>query len=259
MSERVILTVENGIARARLNRADKRNALDLEMFEAIVATQRQVRAEPGVRVVILEAAGEDFSSGLDLKSVMFSRRAMIRLGWKWLPWKPNLAQQAGVGWRRLSVPVIACVQGRCWGGGLQIALGADFRIVHPGASFSMMEGKWGLIPDMGGTLALRDLMPRDQAMRLAMTADILDAGLALKLGLVTAISTDPGQAATQLATLLLDRSPSAVTAVKRLYSKSWNSSEGVTLARETFYQFRTMSQRGKNAATDRQQSGKNTL
>jgi len=155
MSDRIAIKLENGIARVRLTRADKRNALDLKMFKAIAAAQREVRAQPGVRAVILEGDGEDFCSGLDVKSMMSDRTGMLRLLWKWLPWRTNLAQQVSVGWRRLPVPVIAAIQGRCWGGGLQIALGADFRIAHPNTSLSMREGKWGLSPDMGGTLALR--------------------------------------------------------------------------------------------------------
>ncbi|MGH8035460.1 MAG: enoyl-CoA hydratase-related protein, partial [Lysobacterales bacterium] len=174
MTERIIISVDKNIACVRLNRADKRNALDLEMFRAIAGAQRKIRAQGGLRAVILEGDGEDFCSGLDVKSMMTNRSGMLRLLWKWLPWQANLAQQVSVGWRRLPIPVIAVIQGRCWGGGLQIALGADFRIAHPATSLSIMEGRWGLIPDMGGTLALRELCARDQALRLAMTAETLD-------------------------------------------------------------------------------------
>jgi enoyl-CoA hydratase/carnithine racemase len=232
MSERVILNVKTGIARVRLNRADKHNALDLEMYESIAATQKKLRTQRGLRVVILEAAGEDFCSGLDVKSMVSNRRAAIRLLWKWLPWKANLAQQVSVGWRRLPVPVIAAIQGRCWGGGLQIALGADIRIAHPAATLSVMEGKWGLIPDMGGTLALRELLQRDQAMQT--------------------ISPDVAQAAWQLAATLCERSPDALTAVKRLYRKSWHGSEGAALARETLYQWRVLAGKNQRIAVRRQ-------
>jgi len=253
VSARVKLTVDRGIARVRLDRADKRNALDLAMYQGIAAAQKSLRADPAVRVVILEAAGEDFCSGLDVKSMMSNRRAMLRLGWKWLPWRTNLAQQVSVGWRRLTVPVIAAIHGRCWGGGLQIALGADFRIAHPAASLSVMEGKWGLIPDMGGTLALRELLGRDQAMRLAMTAEILDASAALGLGLLTTVTADIDREAMQLASVLSKRSPDAVAAVKRLYRKSWNGSEGAALARETYYQGRILAGENHRIAVRRQQ------
>jgi enoyl-CoA hydratase/carnithine racemase len=256
MHKRVILTVENGLARVRLNRAHKRNALDLKMFQAIAAIQKQLKNTQAIRVVILEADGVDFCSGLDVKSAMASRSTMIRLGWKWLPWKPNLAQQASLGWRRLSVPVIAAIKGRCWGGGLQIALGADFRVAEPGASFSIMEGKWGLIPDMGGTLALRELLPRDQATWLAMTAEVFDAPKARELGLVTSVSADADQAAMELATRLLKCSPDAIAAVKRLYRKSWNGSEGVALARETFYQWQVLRGGAHREAVRQQRSQK---
>ena len=253
MTDRVLVTIDKGIAEVRLNRADKRNALDLDMFRAIVAAQKTVRKMQGLRAVVLCADGEDFCSGLDVKSLMASRRGMVTLLWKWWPWGANLAQETGTGWRRLRVPVIAAIQGRCWGGGLQIALGADYRFAHPGASLSIMEGKWGLIPDMGGTLAFRELMPRDRAMRLAMTAEVLDVQAAQDLGLVSEISAEPLPAAHQLAVSLAERSPDAVNAVKRLYRKSWNGSEGLALLRETAYQWKILAGANQRIAVRRQQ------
>lgn len=252
MTERVLVTIDGGIAEVQLNRADKRNALDLDMFRAIVAAQKTVRKVRGLRAVVLCADGEDFCSGLDVKSLMSSRGGMIRLMWKWWPWGANLAQETSTGWRRLPVPVIAAIQGRCWGGGLQIALGADYRFAHPSASLSIMEGKWGLIPDMGGTLAFRELMPRDQAMRLAMTAEVLDAHAAQKLGLVSEISDEPLPCARQLAVTLAGRSPDAVRAVKRLFRKSWQGSEGAALARETAYQWKVIAGANQSIAVRRQ-------
>jgi enoyl-CoA hydratase/carnithine racemase len=252
MTPRVAVTFESGVAFVRLNRADKRNALDLPMFQSIAAAQRQVRHQSGIRAVILQGEGEDFCTGLDVAGMMSNRKAMVRLLWKWLPWRANLAQQVSVGWRRLNVPVIAVIHGRCWGGGMQIALGADFRIAHPDASFSVMEGKWGLIPDMGGTLALRELMQRDQAVRIAMTAETLAAGAALQLGLVTELNAEPGTSARQLAHQLSQRSPDAVAAVKRLYRKSWAGSEGAALARETLYQWRILAGANQRISVQRQ-------
>lgn len=236
MPERISLEVEKGIARVRLNRPEKRNALDLAMFEALARVQRQLAGTRDLRAVVLCGAGVDFCSGLDVKAAMHDRRGMLRLLWKWLPWQANLAQRAGIGWRRLAVPVIAAIHGRCWGGGLQIALGADFRVAAPDASLSVMESKWGLIPDMGGTLALRELLGRDQAMKLAMTAEVIDGERALQLGLVTELDREPLAFALRFAGDLGSRPAAAVNGVKRLYRKSWGGSQGAALARETLYQ-----------------------
>jgi len=206
--------------------------------------------------VILSGAGAGFCSGLDVKSMMKNRSSMVRLLWKWLPCRPNLAQRVSVGWRRLGVPVIAAIHGRCWGGGLQIALGADYRFAHPAASLSVMEGKWGLIPDMGGTLALREITNRDHAMRLAMTAEELTAATALKMGLVSELADDPLQAAASLPEQLLGRSPHAIAGVKRLHRKSWSGCEGLALARETGYQLKILAGKNQSIAVRRQRGDK---
>jgi enoyl-CoA hydratase/carnithine racemase len=251
-AKRVELQVANRIARVVLNRPEKHNALDLAMFEAICAAQKQVARQSGLRAVIISGAGMDFCTGLDVKSVMRVRSGMRRLLWKWLPGSANLAQRVSTGWRALPLPVIAAIHGRCWGGGLQVALGADFRIVHPDASLSVMEGRWGLIPDMGGTLALRELTRRDQSMWLAMSAEEFGARRALDLGLATALSDRPEETAGEMAQLLAQRSPDAVAAVKRLYRKSWNPGIGRALARETGYQLRILLGRNQRIAVRRQ-------
>ena len=252
MSQPVLIDFEGQIANLRLNRAEKHNALDLSMFEAIAKAQKQLAKRRDLRAVILSGEGVDFCTGLDVKALMKSRNGMLKLLWKWLPWQANLAQVVSTGWRNLSVPVIAAVHGRCWGGGLQIALGADFRIVHPEASLSIMEGQWGLIPDMGGTLALRELMSRDQAMRLAMTATRVTGTEANELGLATLLDAQPLDAANSLALELLERSPDAVAAAKRLYRKSWSGRPGTALARETLYQIRVLSSPNQRIAVRRQ-------
>jgi enoyl-CoA hydratase/carnithine racemase len=252
MSDRIEVTIEKQVANVRLNRPEKHNALDLEMFEAIAETQRNLSRNRDLRAVVLSGAGMDFCSGLDVKSLMKNRSGMKKLLWKWLPWRANLAQIVSVGWREMQAPVIAAVHGRCWGGGLQIALGADFRIVDPAASLSIMEGKWGLIPDMGGTLALRELTHRDQAMWLAMSAEEFSAARALELGLATAVSEEPRSVAGELAARLCERSPDAVAGVKRLFRKSWSGRTGCALARETWYQIRVISSANQGRAVRRQ-------
>ncbi|MBT8046798.1 MAG: crotonase/enoyl-CoA hydratase family protein [Xanthomonadales bacterium] len=254
---RVDLEVENQLARVTLQRPEKHNALDLEMFRAITEAQQAIAADRSVRAVVLSGAGIDFCTGLDVKSIMRNRRDMLKLLWKWFPWRANLAQQVSVGWRQLPVPVIAAIHGRCWGGGLQIALGADFRIVQPDASLSIMEARWGLVPDMGGTLALRELLERDQAMWLTMTAEQLSGSRALELGLATMLADEPGAVALERARKLMQNSPDAIAATKRLFRKSWSAGAGKALARESYYQVRIL--RGSNQRTAvRRQTGEET-
>ena len=241
MSEpRLQLSISNGIATVSLTRADKRNALDLPMFQAIDRVIRQLNRDRQVRAVILRGDGEDFCSGLDIKSVLGNPLTGLKLLWKWLPGNANLAQRVSVGWRRLPVPVIAAIHGRCWGGGLQIALGADYRIATPDASLSIMEAKWGIIPDMGGTLSLRELVPVDAAMRLASTADILTGEQAKAIGLLTALASDPYADALKLAQEFSQRSPDSVAAVKQLYHRAWSPRARAVLARETLLQWRLL-------------------
>ncbi len=252
MSQPVLINIDHHIAHVRLNRPGKHNALDLGMFTAIAKTQKQLARQSGLRAVILSGEGVDFCSGLDVKALMKNRSGMLKLLFKWLPWRANLAQVVSTAWRELPVPVIAAVHGRCWGGGLQIALGADFRLLHTDASLSIMEGKWGLIPDMGGTLALRELLNRDQAMKLAMTADQISATEALELGLATSLETDPLAAAGTLAKKLSQRSPDAIAALKKLYRKSWHGRPGTALVRETAYQIRVITGANQRIAARRQ-------
>jgi enoyl-CoA hydratase/carnithine racemase len=252
---RVSLTIENQIAHVTLDRKEKHNALDLEMFQAIAATQQTLARERELRAVVLSGAGVDFCTGLDVKALMKNRGGMLKLLWKWLPWRANLAQRVSVGWRNLPVPVFAAIQGRCWGGGLQVALGADFRMIHPAASLSIMEARWGLIPDMGGTLALRELLERDQAMWLAMSAEEFSGTRAAELGLATALAENPYATALEAARQLLERSPDTVSAAKRLYRESWTGGAGLALARESWYQIRILRGRNQRIAVRRQTGG----
>ncbi len=249
--ERLHCSIQDQIATVTLARADKRNALDLAMFIAIDRCIRQLRRDRLVRAVILRGDGEDFCSGLDIKSVLGNPITGLKLLWKWLPGNANLAQRVSVGWRRLPVPVIAAIHGRCWGGGLQIALGADFRVATPEASLSIMEAKWGIIPDMGGTLALRELLPVDTAIRLASTAEMFTGEQAKAMGLVSQVADDPYQAALALAQTFVERSPDSVAACKILYHKAWSPNQRAVLARETFYQWRLLLGKNQKIAVKR--------
>lgn len=253
MPDRILLTRDGDVAHVRLNRPDVHNALDLPMYRAIVAAQKKLARDRTVRAVILDGAGVDFCSGLDIKSIMRDRTAILKLLMKWLPWRANLAQRVSVGWRRLPVPVIAALHGRCWGGGMQIALGADYRIVRPDASLSVMEGRWGLIPDMGGNLALRELAGSDHALWLALSAEVLDGSRAVQLGLASALADDPLAEAQRMCRVVCERSPDAVAAIKRLFRAGWTRSPGALLAHETFLQARILAGRNQRIATRRQQ------
>ena len=255
MSEpRVTLNInENGIAEVKLNRADKLNALDMPMFKALDKTISKIKKNKSVRVVIVSGDGDDFCSGLDVKAVMKSPSAAISLLFKWLPGNASLAQRVTARWRKLPVPVIMAIHGRCWGGGMQIALGGDFRIVHPKASLSIMESRWGLIPDMAGNTALTRLMPIDQALKLAMTAETFSPQQGQAFNLVTEISEHPQEAAKELANQLIKRSPDVLAALKKLYQNHWTGTERQMLAKESWYQVRILSGKNQRIAVSREQ------
>ena len=152
----------------------------------------------------------------------------------------NLFQRVGLCWRDLPVPVIAAIHGNCFGGGLQIVLGADFRIATPDARLSVMEIKWGLVPDMSGTVTLRDLLPLDVAKKLAMTGQIVSGAQAVALNLVTDIADDPYADAIRLAQTLVGQSPDALAGIKQLFDTNWSGSQRQALALERKVQLRML-------------------
>jgi len=257
MTARVLITIENHIATVTLNRADKHNALDMEMFYAIDSAIKNLKNNKDVRAIILHGAGEDFCSGLDVKAIMRSPKNSLKLLFKWLPNHANLAQRVSSAWQTLPVPVIAAIQGRCWGGGLQIALGADIRIATQNSNWSIMENRWGLIPDMGGTLAFKTLMRQDIALELAMSAQQISGEQAQEYGLVTHLEDKPLLAAKKLAKELIENSPDANAAIKKLLRNSWWSSSAMTLLRESFYQIKVLMNKNQRIAVQRQLSKDN--
>lgn len=245
IKKRVKVKIKHSIAYVSLARPDKRNALDMDMFKSIVQTTKALSKNRGIRAVIVSGQGEDFCSGLDVKSMMKKPTGPLKLLMKINPWSANMAQKVSTNWQRIGAPVIMAIHGRCWGGGLHIALGADIRIAKPDASFSIMEGRWGLIPDMAGLLALRTHCRLDLAKEMTMTAQLLDGQEAQKAGLITHVSDDPMTMAQHLAEEISLQSPDSVAAVKKLYNKSWIGGKRTALMRETFYQLRIIF--GKNS------------
>ncbi|MGX9460455.1 crotonase/enoyl-CoA hydratase family protein [Shewanella sp. A14] len=250
--ELIKFTVDKGIAHVCLNRPSKINALNVDMFKAIDNVIKQIRQNKHINAVILSGADGNFCSGLDVKSVASSPISALKLLFKWLPGNANLAQRVSLGWQRLPIPVIAVLEGCCYGGGTQIALGADIRIATPSCQLSIMEAKWGLVPDMAGLVALRQIMPKDQALKLTYTADILTAEQALELGLVTQVVDNAYECATLLAQKIICTSPDANAAIKRSINQNWTASVRSLLARESFSQVRLLLGKNRVIAAIRQ-------
>jgi len=225
MSEqRVRVEVTDGVADVRLARPEKRNALDPAMFEGLVRAGEQLKDDPAVRAVVLSGEGPDFCAGLDFGSFRAMASGERLSASAQLPPSDGPAratgQRAAWVWAELQVPVIAAIRGNALGGGLQIALGADIRIVAPDARLSVMEVTWGLIPDMTGTQVLPELVGRDVAKELTLTARVVDGVEAAALGLCTRTDPDPRAAALALAREIAVRSPHAVRAAKRLLDQA---------------------------------------
>jgi enoyl-CoA hydratase/carnithine racemase len=222
-------------------RVDKLNALDMAMFEALGNTGEELKAAPNVRAVVLSGEGRAFCAGLDFSSF----QAMGSGGGADTSGRPtrnlldrnpgslaNFAQAAGWVWHELPMPVIAAVHGVAYGGGLQIALGADLRLVTADARLSVREIHWGLIPDMSGTQTLRHLVRQDVAKELTYTGRIVSGSEAVELGLATRVCEDPHAEALALAREIAGRSPTAIRSAKRLLNEAYLGDEAEGLARE---------------------------
>jgi enoyl-CoA hydratase/carnithine racemase len=235
MSDRVTVTITEGVADVRLNRPDKLNALDPATFVALVETSARLAEDTSVRVVVLSGEGRGFCSGLDFSSFMAmagsapasdddgdgaeavaSAANLMQTGDR----ITHLAQQAVYGWTELPVPVIAAVWGHCLGGGLQIAVGCDLRIVHPEAKLSVLEIRWGLTPDMTITASLPRLVGLDVAKEMTWTGRTVSGEEALRLGLATQLSDDPYADAMALAREIAKKNPAAIRGAKRLFEQS---------------------------------------
>jgi enoyl-CoA hydratase/carnithine racemase len=251
MANRVRLDISGSLATVTLTRADKHNGMDLPMLEAVRAAARRLKKERRVRAVILIGDGPSFCAGLDVKALFGDKRAAAA-GFAAL-WSPvrNKFQDWSMAWREVPAPVIACIHGNCFGAGIQLALGADLRIATPDAKISVMESKWGLVPDMGGAALLRELVPLDVAKELAMTGRILTGEQARALGLVTHLSDAPLEHAHRLAIEFETRSPDAVAAAKFLLQDAWGTGESGALAAERRWQRRLLGSRNQRIAVSR--------
>ena len=237
MEDRITVALNAGVADVRLVRTDKMNALDDAMFNALVATGEQLKADKGVRAVVLSGEGRAFCAGLDMgnfgQMASGSRRASGNLETPRTAGGANRAQQAVMVWREIPVPVIAAVHGVAFGGGFQLALGADLRFVAPDARLSVMEIKWGLVPDMAGIVLLRGLLRDDVARELTFSGRIFSGQEALGLGLATRVCDDPRAEALAFAKDVAAKNPDAIRAGKRLLDLAAEAGQHAILLAET--------------------------
>ncbi|WP_370228725.1 crotonase/enoyl-CoA hydratase family protein [Cognatishimia sp.] len=214
---RVSVEFANHIAHVTLTRGDKMNALDQAMLDGIIEAGENLRGKEGLRAVVVSGEGDAFCAGLDVMSFAgFAGQDPEALLMPRTHGMSNTFQRVCTVWRELEVPVIAALHGVCYGGGMQIALGADIRIAAPQTKLSIMEMKWGLIPDMGGMVVLPNLMRSDDMRKLIYTAEPILADDAQRMGLVTELAEDPLARAQELATEIAGKSPSAMRAAKAL-------------------------------------------
>jgi enoyl-CoA hydratase/carnithine racemase len=219
MSETVSISVSGHVAQVTLNRPDKANAVSLEMFDALGDAGEQLASRQSLRAVVLHGAGDNFCSGIDVG--IFQQGDVVIDAQSMAPVEPSPAnrfQRAAYVWRELPVPVICAITGVAYGAGLQIALGADLRYARADCRLSIMEVRWGLIPDMAISTTLRDLLPVDRAKELAWSGRIVSGEEALQLGIVTALHDDPLAAAMETAAAICAKSPDAVRSMKRLFN-----------------------------------------
>lgn len=215
---RVTIAIADGVADVRLDRADRSNALDIAMFEALAEAATALSGNRAVRSVVLSGNGRGFCAGIDTSAL--AGEAALKDLMPRTHGDANLFQASVWNWRRLDVPVIAAVHGYAFGGGLQLILGADVRIVTPDAKLSIMEARYGLIPDMAGIALLRHLVREDVARELTYSGRIIDGGEALQLGLATRVADDPHAAAMALAAQFAAGSRPALVAAKRLFNRA---------------------------------------
>jgi len=247
-NDRVRLHLEENIAYVSLNRPDKHNGLDEKMMVELVKTAKKISKDRSIRCVVLQGEGASFCAGLDFsylaKTPSMVPRFFIKLPWR----KDNMFQRVAHVWRDLSIPVIAAVQGNCFGAGMQIILACDYRIARADANLSILEMKWGLIPDMSGMVTLSRLTRVDIAQELTMTGRFFSGEEAAEYGLVSKLSEDPLAAATALAKTIAQQSPDAIAATKYLFKKTWQQDTRMALLWERITQFRLLGRKNQRIA-----------
>lgn len=229
--DRVLTTIEGPIAYVTLNRPEQLNGVDLDLIDQLLATATTLRRNTSIRAIVIQGAGRSFCAGLDFAAAFSDKRRVARFffaGGRAV----NRFQKVTTIWREIPVPVIAVIHGHCYGAGVQLAAGADFRFTTPDAQWAILEAKWGLVPDMGGTLPLIENLPVDVLQRLAMTGEVISGEDAFELGLATDVADDPLKEALVLIDQICGRSPDAVAATKELLYLNQRGSRRQVMRRE---------------------------
>ena len=239
----VKLEKSNGIAMVTLNRPDKRNAMSFALLKELVRIANLIKKDRSIRCVILTGEAQVFSAGIDLTDLNNPKNTAYA-AWELIKPGQSLFQKAFLVWQELPVPVIAAIEGFCFGAGMQLALAADIRIAHPSTQMSIMESRWGLVPDMGLTRSIKGIIGLDLAKELTLTARIFDARYAKDIGLVTHLDESPLTQAQALAAEMLNRSPDALAAVKRVLD-AMEHSPNKSLRLEKIWQLKLLL--GKNS------------
>jgi len=242
-----ILLEDDGVAQVRLIRADKMNALDADMFDRLIEAGQALQGMKGMRAVVLSGEGRAFCAGLDLASFGRTRGDEPPLTERTFG-NSNRAQQVAMQWRKLPVPVIAAVHGVCFGGGLQIASGADVRVIAPDTRLAVMEMRWGLVPDMGGIALWRGVVRDDVLRELTYTNREFSGAEALTLGLATYVDEDPLARAVEIARTIADRNPHAMRGAKRLMNAMADKPTADLLMEESIEQHQLLGSRNQMEA-----------
>ena len=252
----VTTDIADGIARVTLNRADKMNAISLDMLDEVLAAAEALQGAD-VNCVVLSGEGRAFCAGIDITSLSsLLGKDMDEVVIQRTHGDANRFQEFSLAWRKLDVPVIAALHGVCFGAGMQLAIAADIRVAAPETKLSIMEMKWGLVPDMGGMTLFPQVLRDDVLRRLTYTAEVVEAEQALAFGLVTEVSEDPLARAMELATQIATQSPSAVRAAKRLIAEAQTGTSASILMAESVEQAALIGKPDQMAAVMRGMSKK---
>lgn len=238
---RVLTEIDGPVAYVWLNRPDQLNGLELETLEGLIDAAAAIRRNRDIRVVVLQGKGSSFCAGLDFAAFGTTSRSRFVRFFTPNPLRgTNMFQRAGWAFRELPVPVIAVTRGHVFGGGIQLALAADFRFTTPDCQWSVLEAKWGLVPDMSGTVPLTELAGADVVKRLVLTGEVFSGDQAVEYGLATGAAEDPMKPALELIEALLARSPDSVAASKKLLNRSRRGGLRGAFGRERRYQLRML-------------------